>query len=107
MRRIEWEKIKIDSGAYESAGVFDVNNDGKLDIVCGAYWYEAPHWTKHKICEVRAEGEYYDDFSTIPLDVNGDGYLDFITGGWWGGTLVWRENPKGKPIEWKTHVIDK
>lgn len=106
MRRIEWDKIKIDDGAYESAGVFDVNNDGILDIVCGAYWYEGPDWKKHKICNVMAEGEYYDDFSTIPMDVNGDGYLDIITGGWWGKTLVWRENPKGQPVEWRTHIID-
>jgi hypothetical protein len=84
MRRIEWDKIKIDDGAYESAGVFDVNKDGKLDIVCGAYWYEAPDWKKHKVCDVMAVDEYYDDFSTIPMDVNGDGYLDLITGGWWG-----------------------
>jgi hypothetical protein len=107
MRRIEWEKIKIDDGMYESAGVFDVNNDGVLDIVCGGYWYEGPNWTKHKICDVRKDDEYYDDFSTIPMDVNGDGYLDIITGGWFGQTLVWRENPKGQPVEWTTHDIDK
>lgn len=106
MRRIEWEKIKLDDGTYESAGIFDVNNDGILDIVCGGYWYEGPNWTRHKICDVRPEGEYWDDFSTIPMDVNGDGYMDFITGGWWGGTLVWRENPKGQPVEWETHEIE-
>jgi hypothetical protein len=106
-RRLEWEKIKLDNGTYESAGVFDVNNDGVPDIVCGGYWYEGPNWKKHKICDVLADGEYYDDFSTIPLDVNGDGYLDIITGGFWGNTLEWRENPKGQPIEWKTHIIDK
>lgn len=106
MRRIEWEKIKLDDGAYESAGVFDVNNDGKPDIVCGEYWYEAPDWKKHKVCDIRAIEEYYDDFSTIPMDVNGDGYLDIITGGWFGAKLVWRENPKGQPVEWKTHDID-
>lgn len=106
MRRIEWEKIKLDDGGYESACVFDINNDGILDIVCGAYWYEGPDWKKHKICDVLADGEYYDDFSTIPMDVNGDGYLDIITGGWWGKTLVCRENPKGRPVEWKTHEID-
>jgi len=107
MRRIEWQKIKLDDGAYESAGVFDVNNDGVLDIVCGAYWYEGPHWKKHKLCDLQPCGEYYDDFSTIPMDVDGDGYLDIITGGWWGQTLCWRENPKGQPVEWTTHEIDK
>jgi len=106
-RRIQWQKIKVSDERYESAGVFDVNNDGILDIVSGAYWYEGPNWTKHKICDVRAVDEYYDDFSTIPVDVNGNGYLDFITGGWWGEELVWRENPKGQPVEWQTHSIGK
>ena len=106
-RRIQWEKIKVDDVPYESAGVFDVNNDGYLDIVCGEFWYEGPGWGRHKLCDVMKEGEYYDDFSTIPMDINGDGYLDFVTGGWFGQTLYWRENPRGKPVEWKTHVIDK
>ncbi|MHC5055173.1 MAG: FG-GAP-like repeat-containing protein [Planctomycetota bacterium] len=108
MRRIEWEKLKVDDGAYESAGVFDVNNDGVLDIVCGAHWYEGPTWKKHPVCEVARHGEYYDDFSTIPMDVDGDGWTDFITGGWFGQTLVWRENPRGDPsAEWETHEIDR
>jgi hypothetical protein len=107
VRRIEWQKIKLDEGAYESAGVFDVNNDGRPDIVCGAYWYEAPHWTRHAVCEVSRHGEYYDDFSTIPMDVNGDGYLDFVTGGWFGKTLRWVENPKGESgAEWTVHPIE-
>jgi hypothetical protein len=106
MRRLEWEKIKLDDGAYESAGVFDVNGDGIADIVCGAYWYEGPTWKKHKICDVPFDGNYHDDFSAIPIDVNGDGYLDFVTGGWFGETLFWRENPKGRPRPWKTHIID-
>ena len=104
-RRIEWKKTKVSDERYESCGVFDVNNDGKLDIVSGGFWYEAPNWTKHKICDVMAADEYFDDFSTIAMDINGDGYLDFVTGGWWGGKLVWRENPKGQPVEWKTHEI--
>ncbi len=105
-RRLEWKKAKLDDGAFESAGVFDVNNDGILDIVCGGYWYEGPKFARHRICDVRKDDEYFDDFSTIPLDVNGDGFLDVITGGYFGATLQWRENPKGKPVEWKTHVID-
>jgi hypothetical protein len=105
--RLEWEKIKLDDTTYESAGVFDVNRNGHLDIVCGGFWYAGPDFkTRHKLCDVRAEDEYYDDFSTIALDVNGNGYLDVITGGWWGQTLYWRENPQGEPIPWKTHEID-
>jgi len=103
---VKFEKRLIADERYESAGVFDVNNDGALDIVSGAYWYEGPEFRKqHFIGEVRAEGEYFDDFSTIPLDVNGDGYMDFITGGWWGNTLRWRENPGPKGGEWAEHII--
>ena len=86
--------------------MFDVNKDGHPDIVSGAWWYEGPDFTRrHAVGAVAAHGEYYDDFSTIPLDVNGDGYLDFVTGGWWGNTLRWRENPGARGGEWPEHVI--
>ncbi|MDG6955334.1 MAG: VCBS repeat-containing protein [Nitrososphaerota archaeon] len=104
--RTEWMKKKIDGGAYESSSVFDVDGDGRLDVVCGAYWYENPRWQKHKVCDVRAFGEYYDDLCNIPMDVDGDGYTDFVTGGWWGKELVWRCNPGGAEKEWETHSID-
>ena len=108
MPPVRFQKILIADERYESAGVFDVNNDGVLDIVSGGYWYPGPDFkTKHKIGNIRTEGEYFDDFSTIPMDINGDGYLDFVTGGWWGDTLRWRENPKGDGAakEWPEHVI--
>jgi hypothetical protein len=50
-------------------------------------------------------GEYYDDFSTIPLDIDGDGFTDFITGGWWGNTLRWRRNPGPAGGDWAEHII--
>jgi hypothetical protein len=103
---VKFRKVLIADERYESAGVFDVDNDGILDIVSGAYWYQGPDFRhQHRIGEVRAEGEYFDDFSTIPMDVNGDGYTDFITGGWWGNTLRWRENPGPKGGDWPEHVI--
>lgn len=104
---IKWRKVWISDETFESAEVIDVNNDGVPDIVSGAYWYEGPDFRKkHFIGAARPEGEYYDDFSTIPMDVNGDGYVDFITGGWWGETLFWCENPKGDPQSlWKKHMI--
>lgn len=103
---LKFKKRLIDRVSYEAASVFDVNNNGVLDIVCGEYWYEGPEFmTRHKICEVQAEGEYFDDFSDYGMDVNGDGRVDIITGGWWGQTLRWRENP-GDNGEWQVHDID-
>lgn len=103
---IKFKKTKLDDVTCEATAVFDVNNDGKLDIVCGEYWYEGPDFkVKHKICDIQQEGEYYDDFSDFGMEVNGDGNIDIITGGWWGKTLRWRENP-GNDGEWKTHDID-
>jgi hypothetical protein len=103
---LKWRKMLIADERYESAGLFDVNGNGQLDIVSGAYWYEGPKFrNKHRIGEVRAEGEYYDDFSTIAMDINGNGRLDFVTGGWWGNTLRWRENPGDAAAEWPEHII--
>jgi len=104
---LKFRKVFIADERYESAGVFDVNGDGIPDIVSGAWWYEGPDFRKqHPVGEVQAVGEYFDDFSTIPMDVNGDGRLDFLTGGWWGNALRWRENPGGPPWDkpWPEHI---
>ena len=103
---LKFRKILVADERYESAGVFDVDNDGVPDIVSGAYWYKGPDFKQaFRIGDVQAAGEYFDDFSTLPMDVNGDGYTDFITGGWWGNTLRWRQNPGAEGGDWKTHII--
>jgi len=102
---VRFTKRLIADERYEAADVFDVNNDGYLDIVSGAYWYEGPDFTKrHFIGEVRPEGEYFDAFSAIPMDVDGDGYLDIIVGSWWG-PLRWRKNPGPSGGTWTEHLI--
>ncbi|MGB2864995.1 MAG: HEAT repeat domain-containing protein, partial [Sedimentisphaerales bacterium] len=40
--------INADS-RFEAAGIADMNRDGKLDIFCGGFWYEAPAWKKHVV----------------------------------------------------------
>lgn len=103
---LHFTKMKLSSETYESAGVFDVNGDGNLDVVSGAFWYEGPLFVqRYLITEIKRVGEYWDDFSTIHMDINGDGKLDLVSGGWFGETLYWWENP-GNNKPWKQHVID-
>ena len=107
-QNLAFQKTRIGNVTYEAASVFDVDKDGRLDIVSGEYWFPGPDFQKqHKICNVAPNEDYYDDFGDVPMDVDGDGYLDIVTGGWWGQTLRWRQNPKGKTTEWTVHDIDK
>src|SRR5438552_1611130 len=45
---IPFRKHTIDQGRSESCAVADVNRDGRLDIISGENWFEAPSWTRHK-----------------------------------------------------------
>ncbi len=50
---LKFRKVPIADERYEAAGVFDVDNDGVLDIVSGAYWYQGPDFkTAHRIGDV-------------------------------------------------------
>jgi hypothetical protein len=101
-----FRKECISGEAFESAGVWDVDGDGVLDIVSGGFWYKGPNFKKRfKIGDVARCGEYYDDFSTIPMEIAGSGRRDFVTGGWWGDSLRWRECPEDPTQEWPEHVL--
>ena len=103
---VKFKKTLISEETYETAAAFDVDGDGNLDIVSGGWWYKGPNFKeRYKICDVMPNGEYYDDFSTIPLDVNGNGRTDFITGGWFGCHIRWVENPRDLNQEWVQHII--
>ena len=87
-----WKQHAINAqNEFEAAGVFDVDNDGKLDIVAGATWYQAPDWKPFPVRDVKRVGTYFNDFSTFPLDLNGDGYTDFITCSYFGRRRLGRE----------------
>ena len=91
---------------FEAAGVFDVDNDGKLDIVSGSSWYQAPDWKPFPVREVKRVGTYYNDFGTLPLDMNGDGNTDFVTCSYFGQDVGWVENPGKVGAPWAYHEID-
>ena len=91
-----------------AGAAFDVNHDGKLDVVAGGYWYEAPSWKKHFLRNVEVIGGRPDGYAHQPIDLNADGWTDLVTVNWRSRSLKWIEHPgaalaDGK--EWKATVI--
>ena len=113
----------------EGANFGDFNHDGKVDIVSGPFWYEAPDFKqRHEYRPATAtfqrpkagggtetipgfEGglgtnnAYSDDFLTFVYDFNGDGWPDILVIGFPGTAAYWFENPKGAPGNWTSHLI--
>lgn len=98
--------INADS-TFEACSVMDVNRDGKLDVVSGGFWYEAPGWKKHFVREVEKLGNppNWDGYSHLELDVNNDGWTDLINVNWRSRSIYWVEHPGAGLGEWKKHLV--
>lgn len=106
--KITWKKITIDKAfRAEGAAVADVNKDGKLDILTGDVWYEAPDWKMHVIRKDRVFdlARYSESFGCFAEDLNGDGWPDLIVLPFPGQAVHWYENPGLKSGPWKEHLI--
>lgn len=102
-----FQKVTLDLGASETAAFADINRDGRLDIVSGEAWYEAPRWQRRVFREIGFENQYVDNFSDLPVDVDGDGNPDIVSCSWFARKLAWWKNPgKGGAVPWKETVIE-
>ena len=103
-----YKKIVFSDKFYcEGANVGDFNNDGKLDVVAGPWWFEGPDFrsgTKLSACRFRSGPRLVDNFLTFVGDFNGDGWLDVLYVPHPGTEHYWYENPGPKGGPWKKHL---
>lgn len=104
-----WERIKLDEAfRSEGATAFDVDHDGKLDLVTGDVWYSGADQKMH---EIRKPGTfdgakgYSQSFADFNYDINQDGWSDLICIGFPGEPCHWYENPKNQEGHWKKSEI--
>ena len=113
--KITWKKTVLDRKfRSEGVAVADVNKDGKIDVLNGEYWYEAPDWTPHELQPFMDHKDGLHNYSRVFFcwceDLNGDTYPDLIVIDFPGAPAYWMENP-GKALNtsgqqhWKKHPI--
>jgi len=106
---VKFKKIVVDTRfVSEGVAIADVNRDGKLDIIAGSFWYQAPDWNANEIVPykpVEPRTAWSNSFHNWAADLNKDGWVDQIVIGMPGEKAIWRENPKGNDQPWTEHLI--
>ena len=92
----------------EGVAAEDINRDGATDIIAGAYWFEAPDWTRHEIFPGKAfDGAkgYSNSFVNFAFDINRDGWADVVIIDFPGKVAFWYENPGKEERHWAKHPV--
>jgi hypothetical protein len=116
-RSVTFAKRQLFVNPYESAAVGDINRDGKVDIVYGAYWFAGPDFVPQTFRPNHVSTEYIRANSDFIYDVDKDGWPDVLAGGWNEDGIYWYKNPGNGPAErkapwemhqpWKAHLLAK
>lgn len=112
--RLAFLTHRLGSDHAEGISAIDMNGDGFLDLLSGAYWYENPgsnggEWKQHQFRMVGIHGEFVSDCGEWVVDVDHDGLPDVVTAGWITNGLWWFRNPGAKATaageQWKGERI--
>jgi hypothetical protein len=108
---ISWKKTVVDrTFRSEGVAIADVNKDGRMDVLAGEVWYEAPDWKRHEIRKPPRDygdglGSYSESFCCWVDDYNADGWPDLLVIRFPGAPCYWYANPKGQPGLWKEYMV--
>src|SRR5277367_3519713 len=112
--RIAFLAHRLGTDHAEGISMLDMNNDGFVDLLSGAYWYENPganggEWKQHQFRTVGIHNEFVSDCGEWIVDVDHDGLPDLVTTGWISNGLWWYRNPGHEAIArgamWKAEKI--
>lgn len=104
-----WTKHQREIADGEGLKMADINDDGKMDIITNAYWYEntgnMAEWKEHQFTDTWTWPNTYIDVA----DINDDGRLDILHA---PAELAktfyrvsWFEAPEDRSSIWKEHVV--
>ena len=112
--RIAFLAHRLGSDHAEGISLLDMNGDGFLDLLSGAYWYQNPgadggEWKQHQFRTVGIHNEFVSDCGEWIVDVDHDGLPDLVTTGWIANGLWWYKNPgpaaTAAGTQWKAEKI--
>ncbi|MBK1883616.1 VCBS repeat-containing protein [Luteolibacter pohnpeiensis] len=104
-----WKKqVATSDFLTEGASAGDIDGDGKIDLVAGAFWFKGPDFKQRQqfreggVADVKTYQE--DSFLSWVDDLNGDGKNDILMASHPGKNLTLYLN-SGKPGMWSAHVV--
>jgi len=112
--RIAFLVHRLGDDHAEGISMLDMNGDGFVDLLSGAYWYENPgansgEWKRHQFRTVGTHNEFVSDCGEWVVDVDHDGLPDLVTTGWISNGVWWYKNPGSKAVAagemWKAEKI--